>query len=119
DATVHLEILRAKPSDTAALGHDEIVLYLDDLDGVSSATARLREAGITPDSEGHPYWQANGAVTYRDPDGRGLVLAPWVFGRVADPVDRPPVGDDGGAEDDLVNIDWYQGHPHLLRALFE
>jgi hypothetical protein len=35
----------------------------------------------------HPYWQANGAVTYLDPDGRGVVFCPWVYGRDAEPVD--------------------------------
>jgi len=24
------------------------------------------------------YWRANGAVVYRDPDGRGVGYAPWV-----------------------------------------
>ena len=28
----------------------------------------------------HPYWEATGAVTYRDPDGREVVFAPFVFG---------------------------------------
>jgi hypothetical protein len=28
----------------------------------------------------HPYWVATGAVTYRDPDGREVVFAPFVYG---------------------------------------
>lgn len=28
----------------------------------------------------HPYWAATGAITYRDPDGREIVFAPFVFG---------------------------------------
>ena len=30
--------------------------------------------------DSHPYWAATGAVTYRDPEGRGLVFAPFVYG---------------------------------------
>jgi hypothetical protein len=43
------------------------------------ATARLRQAGMEP-VDSHPYWVATGAVTYRDPDGRELVFAPFVYG---------------------------------------
>ena len=35
--------------------------------------------GIEPAPE-HPYWQANGGVTYRDPDGRDVVFVSWVYG---------------------------------------
>jgi hypothetical protein len=43
------------------------------------ATARLVASGAKP-VESHPYWAATGAVTYRDPDGREVVFAPFVFG---------------------------------------
>ena len=36
-------------------------------------------AGVNP-VESHPYWVATGSVTYRDPDGREVVFAPFVFG---------------------------------------
>ena len=123
--SVHLEILRARSGDTGAVGHEEIVLYLDGDEAVHSATAGLRKAGMTSDREGHAYWKANGAITYRDPDGRGLVFAPWVFGQVPDPVDRPAAGTDpadpdpAGAFDASVRIDWYGGERHDLLALFE
>jgi hypothetical protein len=55
---------------------------------LSAATSRLRETGLLPDLETHAYWAANGAVTYRDPDGRAIIFAPWVFGRDIDPVAR-------------------------------
>jgi GNAT superfamily N-acetyltransferase len=125
DTSVHLEILRARPVDTGAVGHEEIVLYLDGDEAVHSATAGLRRAGMISDREGHPYWGANGAFTYRDPDGRALVFAPWVFGQVPDPVDRPTAGTDpagtdpAGALDDSPRIDWYGGERHGLLALFE
>ena len=32
--------------------------------------------------------QEEGAVVYLDPDGRGVVYAPWIFGRDPDPTDR-------------------------------
>lgn len=41
-------------------------------------TARLSAAGRQP-VESDPYWAATGAVTYRDPDGRELVFAPFIF----------------------------------------
>ena len=31
--------------------------------------------------ESHPCWIATGAVTYRDPDGRELVFAPFAYGK--------------------------------------
>ena len=44
-----------------------------------AAIARLQAAGLAPVQQ-HPYWEATGAVTYRDPDGREVVFAPFVFG---------------------------------------
>jgi GNAT superfamily N-acetyltransferase len=118
-ASAHLEILREPSGDASAVGHDEIVLYLDGVEAVATATEGLREAGIAPDPEGHPYWVANGATTYRDPDGRALVFAPWVFGRVPDPVDRPAgVGPDDH-DRESAQIDWYGDDRRQLRALFE
>jgi GNAT superfamily N-acetyltransferase len=120
DPSRHLEILRDRSGDRAAIGHDEIVLYLEDAAAVQAATAGLRGAGVVADCEGPPYWRANGAVTYRDPDGRALVFAPWIYGRVPDPVDRP--GDQEGSEepaDGSLGIEWYDGDPRALRPLFE
>jgi GNAT superfamily N-acetyltransferase len=118
-ASAHLEILREPSGDTSAVGHDEIVLYLDGVGAVATATAALREAGIAPDPEGHPYWVANGATSYRDPDGRALVFAPWVFGRVPDPVDRPDGEGAGDHDRGSVRIDWYGDDRQQLRTLFE
>ena len=39
----------------------------------------MAAAGLEPASQ-HPYWQANGGVTYRDPDGREVVFVSWVYG---------------------------------------
>jgi ribosomal protein S18 acetylase RimI-like enzyme len=111
DTTVQMEIVRAHPGLAPLGGFDQLVLYLDDEQALTTASAPFLAAGLTPDPGQHAYWEANGAVTFRDPDGRGLVLAPWVYGRVPDPVDRTEDGD--------VRIDWYDGDRSRLRALFE
>lgn len=59
--------------------HEQLCLYFPDAQAQRAATARLRAAGLEPVAQ-HPYWEATGAVTYRDPDGREIVFAPFVFG---------------------------------------
>jgi hypothetical protein len=59
--------------------HEQLCLYFPDATAQHQATARLRAAGIKPVAS-HPYWAATGAATYRDPDGREVVFAPFVFG---------------------------------------
>ena len=59
--------------------HDQLCLYFPDATAQQQATARLSAAGVGP-VESHPYWAATGAVTYRDPDGREVVFAPFIFG---------------------------------------
>jgi hypothetical protein len=68
--------------------HEQLCLYFPDRQAQQAAIARLQQAGLES-VEQHPYWEANGAVTYRDPDGREVVFAPFVFG-----VNEP---DDSGA----------------------
>jgi catechol 2,3-dioxygenase-like lactoylglutathione lyase family enzyme len=68
--------------------HEQLCLYFPDKRSQQAAIARLQQAGAQP-VEQHPYWEATGAVTYRDPDGRAVVFAPFVFG-----VNEP---DDSGA----------------------
>jgi GNAT superfamily N-acetyltransferase len=113
DASTHLEILRDEGPDRST-DADEIVLYLNGADAVEAALTRLREAGHVP-QVGHPYWEANRAVTYRDPDGRGLVFASWVFGQVPDPVDRD---DPSGPDLEPLRIEWDDSDRSALRALF-
>jgi catechol 2,3-dioxygenase-like lactoylglutathione lyase family enzyme len=60
--------------------NDALCLYFPDRETQRAAMARLEAAGVQP-SESHPYWAASGAVTYRDPDGREVVFAPFVYGR--------------------------------------
>ena len=91
DTAVQLEIVRAHEG--AQVGtFDQLVLYLTSTAAVEEATAPLRATGLLPKADPHPYWAANGAVIYRDPDGRDVVFAPWVYGRDPEPVDA---ADDG------------------------
>ena len=78
-ASLSFEIVMAD-GPVAVDRHEQICLYFPDADAKERATARLREAGIEP-VESHPYWAATGAVTYRDPDGREVVFAPFVYGK--------------------------------------
>jgi hypothetical protein len=59
--------------------HDQLCLYFPDKHAQQAAIARLREAEMQP-VEQDPYWEATGAVTYLDPDGREVVFAPFVYG---------------------------------------
>jgi Glyoxalase-like domain len=59
--------------------HEQLCLYFPDREAQQLAVARLQASGAQP-VEQHPYWEATGAVTYRDPDGREVVFAPFVFG---------------------------------------
>jgi hypothetical protein len=70
--------------------HEQLCLYFPDPTTQQNATARLSAAGMEP-VESHPYWAATGAVTYRDPDGREVVFAPFIFG-----VNEPAAGNTSG-----------------------
>jgi hypothetical protein len=73
-----LEIVEATEP-VAVDRHEQLCLYFPDAAAQHEATSRLRAAGIKP-VESHPYWAATGALTYRDPDGREVVFAPFIFG---------------------------------------
>ena len=77
-AALTFEIVEA--ADPVAVDpHEQLCLYFPDPAAQQHATARLTAAGLEP-VESHPYWAATGAVTYRDPDGREVVFAPFIFG---------------------------------------
>jgi catechol 2,3-dioxygenase-like lactoylglutathione lyase family enzyme len=75
DTGVQMEVLRAQQDQQDRGAFDQLVLYLDDAEAVTAATVPLLENGFGPDPEPHPYWRANGGITYRDPDGRAVVFA--------------------------------------------
>jgi hypothetical protein len=50
------------------------VFYLLDVDAQQRITARLAGAGVHPVGQ-IDYWEADGGVTYQDPDGREVVFA--------------------------------------------
>ena len=84
-----LEIVQAV-DEIAVDNHEQLCLYFPDQQAQQAAIARLQQAGLES-VEQHPYWEANGAVTYRDPDGREVVFAPFVFG-VNEPGDSAASG---------------------------
>jgi catechol 2,3-dioxygenase-like lactoylglutathione lyase family enzyme len=91
DVTAHLEIVRGHGPAPAVDPLDQIVLYLSGADAMAVAADRLERAGVARDPAPHPYWAARGGTIFLDPDGRRVVLAPWVFGVEHEPVE-PPAG---------------------------
>ena len=83
----HLEIVRTRPPGPSPDPFDQLVFYLPDQGAVDDATRALLARGVRPEPEQHPYWEANGGVTFRDPDGRGLIYVSWVYGRDPQPSD--------------------------------
>jgi catechol 2,3-dioxygenase-like lactoylglutathione lyase family enzyme len=75
---VHLEIVRLRETPPPALGLDQLVFYLPDAAAQEHVIARLAAAGLHPVAQ-IDYWQDNGGVTYRDPDGREVVFASWIY----------------------------------------
>ena len=75
---VHLEIVRMKGVQRPASGGDQLVFYLPDVAAQERIEARLAAAGVRPVAQ-IDYWEANGGVTYQDPDGREVVFASWIY----------------------------------------
>jgi catechol 2,3-dioxygenase-like lactoylglutathione lyase family enzyme len=85
DTGTLLEVVRARPDQQDRGSFDQLVFDLDDPAAVTAATAPLLERGYGPDPEPHPYWRANGGITYRDPDGRAVVFARGSTGAIRSP----------------------------------
>src|SRR5439155_20909884 len=66
---VHLEIVRLDDAPSPAHGLDQLVFYLPDAAAQERIAPRLAAAGVHPIAQ-IDYWEANGGVTYQDPDGR-------------------------------------------------
>jgi catechol 2,3-dioxygenase-like lactoylglutathione lyase family enzyme len=78
---VHLEIVGSPEGQSVPGGLDQLVFYLPDPAPQEQIMARLAAVGVEPVAQ-IEYWQDNGGVTYRDPDGREVVFASWIY--------RPP-----------------------------
>lgn len=78
NSNLTLEIVEAT-DDVAVDRHEQLCLYFPDKQTQQVAAARLHQAALTP-VEQQPYWEAVGAVTHHDPDGREVVFAPFVYG---------------------------------------
>lgn len=76
---MQLEIVRSTAPAVRADRIDMLVLYLPDVAAQQRMITRMAAAGVEPTSQ-HPYWQANGGVTYQDPDGRDVVFESWIYG---------------------------------------
>jgi catechol 2,3-dioxygenase-like lactoylglutathione lyase family enzyme len=77
-SAVHLEIVRLGDARRPARGLDELVFYLPDAAAQERIMARLAAAGVHPVAQ-IDYWEANGGVTFQDPDGREVVFASWIY----------------------------------------
>jgi catechol 2,3-dioxygenase-like lactoylglutathione lyase family enzyme len=91
----HLEIVRTRPPGPVIDAFDQLVFYLPDQAAVDAATAKLLAGGVRPEADQHPYWDENGGVTFRDPDGRGVIYVSWVYGRDPQPSDARNGGPSG------------------------
>jgi hypothetical protein len=80
-SAVHLEIVRSPEGQSLTGRLDQLVFYLPDPAAQEQIMARLAAAGVDPVAQ-IAYWQDNGGVTYRDPDGHEVVFASWIY--------RPP-----------------------------
>ena len=84
---VHMEITQhgTPPIVPAPHPENQLVLYLRGAKALEAAVSRLAGHGHRPVTATNPYWPANGAVLFADPDGWLVVLAPWVFGEARRP----------------------------------
>jgi catechol 2,3-dioxygenase-like lactoylglutathione lyase family enzyme len=79
DISMQLEIVRSTEPAITVDRIDTLVFYLPDAAARERLVARMAAAGLELAPQ-HPYWQANGGMTYRDPDGREVVFVSWVMG---------------------------------------
>ncbi|HTJ66268.1 MAG TPA: VOC family protein [Actinospica sp.] len=80
---VHFELTQhgQPPSIPEPSAENQLVLYLTGPEAVATVVERFAERGHRPVDVENPYWARRGAISFVDPDGWIVVLAPWVFGR--------------------------------------
>jgi hypothetical protein len=91
DPSVQLEVVRSTQPAVRTDRIDMLVCYLPDAAAQERLVARMAAAGVEPTLQ-HPYWQANGGVTFQDPDGREVVFVSWVYGLCRTKQSRAPPG---------------------------
>src|SRR4029450_4073711 len=69
DTSVQLELVRSTQPAVRVPRVGVVVCCLPDEAAQERLIARMAAAGLEPTSQ-HPYWKANGGVTYQDPDAR-------------------------------------------------
>jgi catechol 2,3-dioxygenase-like lactoylglutathione lyase family enzyme len=74
----HVEIVRLTDATQSAQALDQLVFYLPHRAAQQHIAARMAAVGVQPVAQ-IAYWEDNGGVTYRDPDGREVVFASWVY----------------------------------------
>ena len=79
DASRQLELVAHADETPAPTDEDQLVLYLGSAEAVARAEERIRLAGEEPQVAANPYWAANGAVCFVDPDGYRLILSPQAW----------------------------------------
>lgn len=83
DEGIQLELVRSPHGDVPAPSNEDVlVLYVAAGRWSAELVDRLREAGTIEIQAGdrslNPYWPANGAVCFADPDGYRLIVVPAV-----------------------------------------
>jgi catechol 2,3-dioxygenase-like lactoylglutathione lyase family enzyme len=85
----HLEICSLEGGRVVERSIRSTRLLLQGEAAVNDATKKLLVNGVRPVRDQHRYWEENGGITFRDPDGRGVVYASWVYGRDPQPSELP------------------------------
>jgi hypothetical protein len=75
---VQLEIVRSSEPVVRVDPVDSLMFYLPDAAAQERLVARMAAAGAKPTSP-HPYWHANGGVTYHGPAGREVMFMSWIY----------------------------------------
>jgi hypothetical protein len=76
DVSRQLELVSHLGTSPSPTTEDQLVLYLGSVAEVAAVANRLEAGGFAPSAPANPYWTADGARCYVDPDGYWLVLSP-------------------------------------------